>query len=373
MLKLKRSITMAMTISAAAMVATPIVLASQQSAPQQIEVAFVLDTTGSMVELIDGAKRKIWSIANTIVDINPKAEIKMALIGYRDYGDEYVIKKFDMSADIQGLYSNLTRLRADGGGDMPEAVNEALAATIDKITWSKQKDTRQIVFLVGDAPPHMDYANGPKYQNVVKKASQKGITVNAVQAGNSQATRAVWQEIAQLGQGRYIPIPQDGGQVIIVETPYDDDIIILQNQLDRTVIPYGNEQRQKRVRTIMKEKAAAPAPSKVDNAGFYSKRKVRSEVVTSDGDLIADIQNKDISVDKIKEAELPDVLKDKSLAERKTYINERIKSRKELQDKMSKLVAKRDQYVAGQKKNQPKAKKDSFDQVVVETLKTQLR
>src|SRR4029079_12648433 len=55
-----------------------------------VEVAFVLDTTGSMAQLIEGAKRKIWSIATTIVDTNPDADIRMGLVAYRDLGDDYV-------------------------------------------------------------------------------------------------------------------------------------------------------------------------------------------------------------------------------------------------------------------------------------------
>lgn len=65
-----------------------------------VEVAFVLDTTGSMGPLIEGAKRKIWSIATAIVDANPDAEIRMGLVAYRDIGDEYVTKKFDLTTDI---------------------------------------------------------------------------------------------------------------------------------------------------------------------------------------------------------------------------------------------------------------------------------
>src|ERR1700704_3390577 len=66
-----------------------------------VEVAFVLDTTGSMGPLIEGAKRKIWSIATAIVDANPGAEIRMGLVAYRDIGDEYVTKTFNLTTDIQ--------------------------------------------------------------------------------------------------------------------------------------------------------------------------------------------------------------------------------------------------------------------------------
>ncbi len=92
----------------------------------------------------------------------------------------------------------------------------------------------------------MDYAQDTKYPKTLAVAAQKDIIVNAVQAGGARDTERVWQDVAQLGNGRYIPIPQDGGEVVIIETPYDDDIIILQREINRTVIPYGTPKLQKR-------------------------------------------------------------------------------------------------------------------------------
>ena len=74
--------------------------AADQSKPR-IEVCFVLDTTGSMGGLIDGAKQKIWSIANEIVSAKPTPQLKLGLIGYRDRGDEYVVKSFNLTDDIR--------------------------------------------------------------------------------------------------------------------------------------------------------------------------------------------------------------------------------------------------------------------------------
>jgi hypothetical protein len=232
----------------------------------------VLDTTGSMAELIDGAKRKIWSIATSIVETNPNAEIRMALVVYRDRGDDYVTRVVDLTTDIQGLYGDLLQVRADGGGDWPESVNEALHAGVNKVHWSTGAGAKKIIFLVGDAPPHMDYANAPKYQDVVAAARGRGIIVNAVQAGDAGDTRQLWQDIAQRGAGRYIPIPQDGGQVAMIATPFDGDIVILQRRIDATVIPYGSAQQQSGLREKMDVRAAAPASVQAENSGFYSKR-----------------------------------------------------------------------------------------------------
>ncbi len=204
-----------------------------------VEVAFVLDTTGSMGPLIEGAKRKIWSIATAIIDANPNAEIRMGLVAYRDIADDYVTKTFNLTTDIQDLYANLLELKARGGGDWPESVNEALEVGVTKLKWTQGAEICRIMFLVGDAPPHMDYAQDTKYPDVVRMAHDRGIIVNAVQAGTARDTERVWRDIAQRGDGRYIPIPQDGGQIGIIETPWDTEIIELQSRINGTVIPYG--------------------------------------------------------------------------------------------------------------------------------------
>src|SRR2546422_8267436 len=78
----------------------------------RIEVCFVLDTTGSMGGLIEGAKQKIWSIANEMISAQPTPELKLGLIGYRDRGDEYVVKSFSLTDDIDAIYGHLREFQA---------------------------------------------------------------------------------------------------------------------------------------------------------------------------------------------------------------------------------------------------------------------
>jgi hypothetical protein len=349
---------------------------SAACAKPTVEVAFVLDTTGSMSGLIDGAKRKIWSIATAIVDSNPDADIRMGLVAYRDIGDDYVTRAFDLTTDIQDLYANLLDLRARGGGDWPESVNEALDVAVNKLHWTPSGDTRRIVFLVGDAPPHMDYAQDTKYPVTLAVAKQKDIIVNAVLAGNAQDTARVWRAIAQAGSGRFIPIPQDGGQVVIIETPYDGDIIILQNEINGTVIPYGPRALQKRTedktRQLSQVAAAAPAQAS-EMASYLNKRaKASSEAVTGDGDLVSDVAAGRQKLDAVKDDELPDNLRTLKPEQRMDALNKQMQQRKELNEKLAALVAKRDRFVAeARDKTAPKA--SSFDRVVEDTLKAQIK
>ncbi|MDP7033816.1 MAG: vWA domain-containing protein, partial [Planctomycetota bacterium] len=119
-----------------------------------IEVAFVLDTTGSMGGLLDGAKKKIWSIVNRIASAKPSPRVKLALVAYRDKGDAYVTKRTDLTEDIDAVFADLMALTAGGGGDHPEHVNQALHEAVSRLSWSQAKRTYRVLFLVGDAPPH---------------------------------------------------------------------------------------------------------------------------------------------------------------------------------------------------------------------------
>src|SRR5262245_36642449 len=259
-------------------------LTTPAAARPVVEVAFVLDTTGSMGPLIEGAKRKIWSIATAIVDANPHADIRMGLVAYRDIGDEYVTKTLNLTTDIQDLYANLLELKARGGGDWPESVNEALHVAVTKLAWTQGSEICRIMFLVGDAPPHMDYAQDTKYPEVIRMARDRDITVNAVQAGSARDTERVWREIAQRGAGRYIPIPQDGGKIVIIETPFDGEIIELQGRINGTVIPYGPRAQRSRVEDKTRQLAAAPRSVASEMAGYLSKSAGRGgEAVTGGG------------------------------------------------------------------------------------------
>jgi len=354
---------------------------SQAAAKPAVEVAFVLDTTGSMSGLLEGAKRKIWSIATTIVDTNPDADIRMGLVAYRDIGDDYVTRTFDLTTDIQDVYANLLEMKARGGGDWPESVNEALDVAVNKLKWTQGAETRRIVFLVGDAPPHMNYAQDTKYPETLKSAKQKDILVNAVLAGSARDTERVWREIAQGGNGRFIPIPQDGGEIVVIETPYDDEIIILQKQINGTVIPYGPRATQKRVedRTRQLASVAAAAPSSAtEMASYLNKRSVASgEAVTGGGDLTADVATGRQKVASLKDDDLPDDLRKLSAEERQKAVEKQVGTRKLLNEKLAALVAKRDKYVAEEKvKTQAKSPSkpiSSFDRVVEDTLKAQIK
>jgi hypothetical protein len=335
----------------------------------QVEVVFCLDTTGSMGGLIDGAKQKIWSICNQIAGGKPTPDLKVGLVAYRDRGDEYVTKVFDLSDDLDAVHGHLKKFVAAGGGDAPESVNQALADAVNKIKWSADAKTVRIIFLVGDAPPHMDYKDDVKYPETCKKAVEKGIIINAIQCGVDPECTKYWKDVAVKSEGSFAAIPQSGG-VVAVATPYDARLAEINTGLARTTLAYGAREKRDTARRAVTEAAALPAPAAADRAGFAGKAMKGAAA----GDLIDDVKDKKVDLKKLKEEELPEELKKlKTPKEREEYLKKVEAKRAELRKEASELDKKRSDYIAQEMKKTKDKGKDSFDSSVLEMLRKQAK
>src|SRR5512145_778486 len=193
-----------------------------QSAPK-IEVVFALDTTGSMSGLIKTAKEKIWSIASSMSQADPAPDIAIGLVAYRDRGDVYVTKLTPMTEDLDAMYADLLAYQADGGGDEPESVNQALNEAVVKFPWSTDRNIYRVVFLVGDSPPRTDYQDDVDWEVTCKLAAEKDIVINTIQMGSTPSTTPIWKAIAQCASGQFLRVDQMASDVAI-ETPFDKEI-----------------------------------------------------------------------------------------------------------------------------------------------------
>ncbi len=239
----------------------------EQCSKPRIDAVFLIDTTGSMSGLIEGAKVKIWSIATEMLQAEIVPELRIGLIGYRDRGDAYVTRRFDLTADIDDIYSELIKFRAQGGGDRPESVNQALHDALKRMSWDRNPQTYRVVFLVGDSPPKMTYQDDVKYPVTARQARKDNVIINTVLAGGASDTKAIWQQIANLAGGQFAAIPQSGNMRVI-KTPFDGDIQQLQRRLHRTIVPYGDQSRRNRVRQKSKETTEAPSAVQADKSAY---------------------------------------------------------------------------------------------------------
>jgi uncharacterized protein YegL len=317
---------------------------------KRVEVVFVLDTTGSMGGLIHAAKEKIWSIASTLAQAQQAPEISMGLVAYRDRGDAYVTKVVDLNRDLDSMYVKLMDFAADGGGDGPEAVNEALEAAINRMSWSQDQSTYRVVFLVGDAPPHMDYQDDAKYPQVVAAAAAKGIVVNTIQCGGLSDTVAPWQQIAALGHGRYFTVEQ-AGSAVAIETPFDARIATLAAELDGTRLFYGTAEQQAAMAakvdatTRLNEEASVAARAR---RGAFNVSSAGETNLLGERELVDDVASGRVDLAAVPPAQLPASIAALPAEAQSEVLAQTAQKREELKLQIADLAAQRDAYIETQ-------------------------
>ena len=355
--------------------ATQTVTGTQTStARKAVEVVFVLDTTASMTGLIAAAKEKIWSIASTMAQADPAPEIRMGLVAYRDRGDAYVTRVVDLSADLDTMYATLMDFAAEEGGDTPESVNAALNDAIERISWSQDSSTYKVVFLVGDAPPHMDYFEDKHYPEILAAAADRGIVVNTIQCGGMPETAPIWSEIARLGHGRSFQVDQ-AGSAVAVATPFDAEIAELSAELDATRLYYGSS--EERAEMLLKVEATDKLHEHASDAARARRGAFNATVsglanFLGENELVDDVAYGRVDLAAIPESELPETLRTLAPAEQQAAIDDLRQKRAELQEQITSLAGARDRFIADEVAAAPAAP-SSLDQQIYETVREQAK
>jgi Mg-chelatase subunit ChlD len=185
-------------------------LDARRSLPHEktVDLAFILDTTGSMGEEIAAVKATIQKVASALA--RKEVTLRIGLVEYKDRGDPFVTKVYAMTTDVARFRGDVARLSAGGGGDYPESVNEGLHVGLTRLEWSGDAVVK-LAFLIGDAPPHLDYAEDADYAEEMVKASHRGIQIFTVAASGMDALgQAVWRQIAQYTGGTNLFVLRGG-------------------------------------------------------------------------------------------------------------------------------------------------------------------
>jgi len=234
----------------------------------------------------------------------PRPKVRIALVAYRDKGDQYVTKVHDLSDNIDQVYQDLMTFQATGGGDTPENVNQALHDAVNKVQWSPDRKTLKIIYLVGDCPPHNEYKDVPTYDKIAHQAITKGIYINTVLCGGNADARRVWTEIARAAEGAFVAIDQGGG-VKEIPTPYDSDLAKLNGRLTETVVVYGDKRRREGLGGLARASAAMPKAAQAARAAYA----LRSGKAAT-GDLLDAVRDEKLDLDKAEKDKLPELQAD---------------------------------------------------------------
>ena len=174
---------------------------SQVKRPR-LDLVFMVDATGSMGDEIGKLKASMRAMADQIAQLPGQPDICYGLVAYRDRGDAFITRTHDLTDDLSAFQNLLSRVQAQGGGDTPEALNEALHEVVHGLSW--RASAARLVVLVADAPPHLDYG-GPQYDIDMQAALAKGIKLFAVGAsGLDPVGEYIFRQIAQYTAGRFV-------------------------------------------------------------------------------------------------------------------------------------------------------------------------
>lgn len=192
-------------------------LATQETVVKRLDLAFIMDSTGSMSAYIDNVRKHISSLVDQIV-ANSSVDLRVALIEYRDHVPQdstFVTRKHDFTDSVTKMKSWLDAAQASGGGDGPEAVADALYQ-VTTLTW--RADSAKISVLISDAPPHglVPYEdssfpngspNGHDPVEIVRQLAKREVTLYAVGCEPSIIPyKDFFIALAYLTGGQYIPL-----------------------------------------------------------------------------------------------------------------------------------------------------------------------
>lgn len=180
-------------------------------ADDKIEIAFVVDATGSMADELEYLKAELEDVIKKVEKTNPQTQVMTGAVFYRDEGDDYVTKTSPFDNGIGTTISFIREQSADGGGNFPEAVHSAMSKAVNELQWSSSARSR-VIFLVLDAPPHYEDQVIADLKNSIQKAAELGIKVIPISAsGIDKETEFLLRTMGIVSNGTYVFITDHSG------------------------------------------------------------------------------------------------------------------------------------------------------------------
>ena len=315
-----------------------------------IQVALLLDTSGSMSPLIDQAKTELWSIVNKLGQARYKGQTPKIEVGLFEYGKSslerdggYIKQLAPFTNDLDGLSEVLFALQTNGG---EEYCAWAIRSALDSLKWKSRPGSLKMIFIAGNEP----FTQGPvEVEPVIAEANKKGILVHPILCSTGDSgDRPSWSSAADLAHTD-LKIIDHTRVVSVPKTPYDDRLAQLSGELNETYVGYGATGRARVARQSTQDSNAyavgAPA------AAERSVAKAGASYKNSEWDVV-DRADEAGGIAAIAEDELPDEMKKMSKAEREAFVAKKAKDREKVQAEIKDLSVKRQDFITQKQKEE---------------------
>lgn len=309
----------------------------------RIQVAILLDTSGSMHGLIDQAKSRLWNIVNTLTTLKyngkePVIEIALYEYGsYNRYKGDYLRQITPLTTDLDLISQELFRLETGGS---EEYCGTVIHRAVRELEWGNLKSDMKLIYIAGNEV----FEQGKiSYRTAIPQALERDIYVNTIHCGNSQTgIRDLWKDAANLGKGKFFNIDHNA-KVRYIETPFDDEISACNTKLNNTYIGYGEVGNEMKIRQVQQDANAQSISA--SNQAERAVSKSKAAYKNSSWDLVDMVKKDESKIAELKEEALPAELKNKSKEEIKAFITAKDKERESIKTEINELAAKRQAYI----------------------------
>lgn len=328
------------------------VLTEVTDGKKKIKIALLLDTSGSMDGLINQAKSELWSLVNELSKAECNGEKPELQIALYEYGksslpasEGYIRMVTPLTDDLDLLSKDLFSLTINGGD---EFCGQVIERALDQLDWSRETSDLQVIFIAGNEP----FTQGPvNYVGVCQRAAEKGIIVNTIHCGEHQeGIRTQWKHGADITGGEYMSI--DHNMVSReIDTPYDDEIVKLNEDLNKTYISYGvNGARYKQNQEVQDanayqvDKKVLVKRSVSKSGAYYKKGAEKWDLVSKMEEAAPEAMKEELA--EMEVDELPEEIKSMGDAEKVKYVQEKQVERKKIEGEIAALKVKRESYIS---------------------------
>ncbi len=312
----------------------------------KIQVAILLDTSGSMSGLINQAKSRLWNIVNILTTLKYQGKSPMIEIALYEYGSsrisnrDYVRQITPLTTDLDLISEKLFALTTGGSVENCGTVIDNATRTLE---WGNNESDMKLIYIAGNE----EFTQGRiSYKAAIENSLKKDIYVNTIHCGDAETgIRDLWRDAAIRGKGKFFNIDSNA-KVRYVETPYDDMISHCNERLNKTYMNYGSIGYERQANQAMQDENARSISK--SNYAERAVSKSKSIYNNSSWDLVDRVKEDKDALSKIDKKELPAELQNKSTAELQKLVAEKEQERSEIQKEISDLAKKRQEYIDAQ-------------------------
>jgi hypothetical protein len=334
----------------------------------EIELAILLDTSGSMDGLIDQAKSRLWKIVNKLATARKNGQAPRLQVALYEYGQDgipasagYLRCIVPLSTDLDRISEELFKLKTNGG---QEYCGQVIQTAVRDLEWSGRSGDLQMIVIAGNEPFSQ---GGIDYKSACREAIARGIMINTIFCGNYQeGLQTEWKAGADLADGQYLAIDATQTPPPIV-APQDNEIARLSQELNQTYLAYGHEGSLGQARQKEQDKNAASVSGEV--LAQRAAAKASPQYSNSAWDLVDAKKSGQVKLEEMNEADLPQEMKGMSAKERSAYVAAQQSKRETLQKKIAALHDERERFVKDKLKNQAAA--STLDAAIIRALRNQ--